>query len=209
MKLSCYLSCLFINLKRNSLPHILAAAALTASVPLVFCLTSLTEPLAAQPLEMYLSLTGTLLLTPIFLPEQNAEIRDTVRMRKMSYLSVCALRLVYLCIILAVLYAVITAALVIGESRITPEHFWGGISTALFLGAAGVLGAALGGNTIIGYMASMLYYVVNFSLKTRLGVFFLFGLSCETGVSKLWLLGSAAAMIAAAFGCLKYIRRID
>ena len=85
MKLSCYLSCLFINLKRNSLPHILAAAALTASVPLVFCLTSLTEPLAAQPLEMYLSLTGTLLLTPIFLPEQNAEIRDTVRMRKMSY----------------------------------------------------------------------------------------------------------------------------
>ena len=209
MKASCYLSCLYINLKRNSLLHILAAVLLTATVPFVFSLTSLTVTLAAQPLEMYLSLTGTLLLTPIFLPEQDAEIRDMIRMRRMSYLSVCALRLAYLCVIVAVLYGIITAALILGESCVTPAHFWGGISSGLFLGAVGVLGAALGGNTIIGYMASMLYYIVNFSLKTRLGVFFLFGLSFGTGVSKLWLTGSAVVMILAAFGYLKYIRKVN
>ena len=209
MCLSSYLSCLYINLKRNSLPHILAAAALTVLVPVLFSLNSLSARLAAQPLEMYLSLAGTLLLTPIFLPEQNEEIRDAVRVRRMSYLSVCALRLTYLCVIIAVLYSVITAALVLGECSVTPVHLWGGISSALFLGAVGVLGSAIGGNAVIGYMASLLYYVLNFTLKTRLGVFYLFGLSTETGFSKLWLLGGAAVMTAAAFGYLKYIRKIN
>lgn len=209
MRLSSYLYCMFINLKRNSLPHILAAATLTAGVPLVFSLNALSAPLAAQPLEMYLPLAGLLLLTPIFLPEQNEEIRDTVRVRRMSYLTVCALRLLYLCVIVCVLYGIITGVLVLGQSHVTPVHLWGGISTALFLGSIGILGSAAGGNAVIGYMASMLYFIVNFSLRTRLGVFYLFGLSTETGVSKLWLLGGAAVMTAAAFGYLKYIRRIN
>jgi hypothetical protein len=209
MCLSSYLSCLYINLKRNSLPHILAAAALTALVPVVFSLNSLSAQLAAQPLEMYLSLAGTLLLTPIFLPEQNEEIRDAVRVRRMSYLSVCALRLLYLAVIVGILYGIITGALALCESVVTPMHLLGGICSALFLGAIGLLGSAVSGNAVIGYMASLLYFVLNFTLKTRLGVFYLFGLSADTGVSKLWLLGGAAVMTAAAFGYLKFIRKIN
>lgn len=208
MKASCYLRCLYINLKRNSLPHILAAAALTFTVPLVFSLTSLSAPLSAQPLEMYLPLAGALLLTPVFLPEQSEDIRDVVRVRRMSYLSVCAMRIMYLTVITAVLYGIITAALVSGESTVTSAHFFGGFFTALFLGSLGVAGSAVGGNAVIGYMASLLYFTANFFLKTRLGVFFLFGLSFETGVSKLWLLAGAAALMMISFLYLRLVKKL-
>ena len=208
MKASCYLSCLCTDIKRNALPHILAAAALTLTVPLVFSLTSLSAPLSAQPLEMYLSLTGTLLLTPVFLPEQNEDIRDVVRVRRMSYLTVCAMRIAYLTIIAAVLYGVITVGLVRGESTVTEAHYFGGLFTALFLGSVGVAGSAIGGNTVIGYMASFLFFSANFFLKTRLGVFFLFGLSTETGISKLWLLGGSATLIITAFLYLRFVKKL-
>ena len=208
MKAGCYLSCLYINLKRNSLPHILAAAALTLTVPLVFSLTALSAPLSAQPLEMYLSLTGTLLLTPVFLPEQSEDIRDVVRVRRMSYLSVCAMRIAYLAVITAILYGVITAALIIGECTVTPSLFFGGLFTAFFLGALGVAGSAVGGNTVIGYMVSFLYFTANFILKTKLGAFYLFGLSEETGISKLPLLAGSAALVTAAFLYLRLVKKL-
>jgi hypothetical protein len=122
----------------------------------VFSLTSLSAELSAQPLEMYLSLTGTLLLTPVFLPEQNEDIRDTVRVRQMSYLTVCAMRIAYLAVITAILYGIITAALIRGESVVTTTHYFGGLTAALFLGSLGVAGSAIGGNAVIGYMASFL-----------------------------------------------------
>lgn len=209
MEARCVLNCLLINLKRNSLPHILAAAVFTATVPLVFSLTSLSSQLAAQPLEMYLPLAGMILFTPVFLPEQSEDIRDTVRVRRMSYLAVCGLRLVYLAAVILILCGAITASLAAGESAVTGAHFAGAVFTALFLGSLGLFGSAVGGNAVIGYMASMLYFVANFVLKTRLGVFFLFGLSFETGVSKLWLMGGAAVLIAASFAYLKYIKKID
>ena len=189
--------------------HISAAAVLTATVPIVFSLTALSAPLSAQPLEMYLSLTGVILFSPLFLPEQSEEIRDAVRVRRISYLTVCGLRLIYLCAALLLMYGVIAALLAAGECVFTAETLSGGIFTALFLGGIGLLGSAVSGNAVIGYMASMLYYVINYTLKTRLGVFFLFGLSNETGVSKLWLLLGAAVLTAAAFGYLKYVKKTD
>lgn len=209
MDANCLANCLLVNLKRNSLPHILAAAVLTATVPLVFGLTSLSAPLAAQPLEMYLPLTGTILLTPLFLPEQNEDILDTVRVRRMPYLGICLIRLTYLCLILALLCGAITAALAAGECSVTPAHFAGGVYTAMFLGSLGIFGAAVGGNVIIGYMVSMIYFIVNFFLRKELGVFYLFAISAETGVSKLWLLGSSLVLTAAAFGYIRYIKKAD
>ena len=209
MRIDCVLNALLVNLKRNSLPHMLAAAAVTAAVPFVFSLTSLNPQLAAQPLEMFLPLAGMILLTPLFLPEQNEDILDAVRVRKMSYLGVCALRLIYLCLAGVVSCGVIVAALAAGESSVSFTHFAGGLYSMLFVGSLGIFGSAVGGNAVIGYMASMLYFASNFFLKTRLGVFFLFSQSFNTGASKLWLLGGAVVLTAASFAYLKYVKKID
>ena len=118
------------------------------------------------------------------------------------------MRIAYLTIIAAVLYGVITVGLVRGESTVTEAHYFGGLFTALFLGSVGVAGSAIGGNTVIGYMASFLFFTANFFLKTRLGVFFLFGLSTETGISKLWLLGGSATLIITAFLYLRFVKKL-
>lgn len=208
MGIKCLANCLLVNLKHNSLPHILAAAVLTATVPIVFGLTSLSAPLSAQPLEMYLPLVGTILMTPTFLPEQNEDILDTIRVRRMSYLGICVMRMMYMCLFAAVFFCCIIGALAAGESVVTPTLFAGGLCSALFLGGLGIFGSAVGGNSVIGYMASLIYFVGNFFLKNRLGVFYLFALSEGTGVSKLWLLGGTLALIAAAFAYLRYIKKI-
>ena len=158
---------------------------------------------------MYLSLIGVILFSPLFLPEQSEDIRDTVRVRRISYLTVCGLRLIYLCAAVVMLVGIVIALLAAGECVVTAELFAGGVFTALFLGSIGLFGSAVSGNAVIGYMASMLYYVINYTLKTRLGVFYLFGISTETGVSKLWLLLGAVVLTAAAFGYLKYVKKTD
>ena len=84
-----------INLRHNFLPHLLLALVITFLTPIIFGISSLNERESAQPLEMLLSLTGTVLLTPIFMPEQNENIRDLIRSKKIDYLAVCFIRLLY------------------------------------------------------------------------------------------------------------------
>ena len=69
MASECLTRCFAVNLKAKSLPHIAAMVLLTLMTPVIFGLSSLTREYAAQPLEMYLVLTGTVLMTPVFLPE--------------------------------------------------------------------------------------------------------------------------------------------
>ena len=59
-----------VNLRHNFLPCMLAALAVALCTSVVFEISSLDRELAAQPLEMLLSLSGAVLLTPVFLPEQ-------------------------------------------------------------------------------------------------------------------------------------------
>lgn len=78
MKLASALKVLEINLKRNFAPHFCLAVCVALLTPIIFEVRSLDERLSAQPVEMMLSLCGTILLTPVFLPEQNEEIRDVI-----------------------------------------------------------------------------------------------------------------------------------
>ncbi|MDE5834266.1 MAG: hypothetical protein K2H26_01955, partial [Ruminococcus sp.] len=77
---------LLVNLKHNFLPHFILAIAVAVLTPVVFSISSLDSRNSAQPLEMLLLFTGTILLTPVFLPEQNPEVRDVIRSKKTDYL---------------------------------------------------------------------------------------------------------------------------
>ncbi|SDA28201.1 hypothetical protein SAMN02910447_01946 [Ruminococcus sp. YE71] len=207
MASECLRRCFAINLKANSLPHIIVMVLLTVMTPVVFGLSSLTRENAAQPLEMYLVLTGTVLMTPVFLPEQNENIRDTVRVRRMSYLSVCMMRIAYLALLTVVPYAVITAVMHLSESAVTAGMMFGGIATALFLGSIGLAAAGISGNVFIGYMASLIYYVLNFFGKDKLGVFYMFSMSSREDISKLWMLAGALILTAGTFLYLRLVKK--
>ena len=207
MASECLRRCFAVNLKANSIPHITAMILLTVMTPVIFGLSSLTSEYAAQPLEMYLVLAGTILMTPVFLPEQNENIRDTVRVRRMSYLSVCIMRTAYLALLTFFPYAVITAIMRHSESTVTVGMMFGGITTALFLGSIGLAAAGISGNVLIGYMASLIYYVLNFFGRDKLGVFYMFSMSTRTDISKLWLLAGALILTAGTFLYLRLVKK--
>ena len=61
-----------LDLKRNFLPHLCLALLLVLLTPVLFGLNDLDTQGSAVPLELMMPLTGILLLTPIFLPEQDS-----------------------------------------------------------------------------------------------------------------------------------------
>lgn len=61
-----------LDLKRNFLPHLCLALLLVLLTPVLFGLNDLDTQGSAVPLELMMPLTGILLLTPIFLPEQGS-----------------------------------------------------------------------------------------------------------------------------------------
>ena len=71
-----------INLRHNFLQHLFAAIGIVILTPVIFETSSLDGKLAAQPLEMFLCLSGAILFTPIFLPEQDENIRDLIRSKR-------------------------------------------------------------------------------------------------------------------------------
>ena len=186
-----------INLRHNFLPHFGIALIIALLTPAAFSISALDVRASAQPLEMLLSLTGAVLLTPVFLPEQNADIQDVIRSKRVDYLSVCAVRAVYSAAFLAAIVGIFTLVMKLCESSVSVYHFSAGYASALFLGAVGFAVSGISGSITAGYMSAMIYYIANFGLKDKLGIFFLFGMYFDGREEVRWelLLMSIAIII--------------
>ena len=198
---------LSVNLRHNFIPHLVIALVIAFLTQVLFGIASLDGREAAQPLERLLSLAGTVLLTPVFLPEQNENIRDLIRSKRTDYLAVCLIRLTYSIFFLAVIIGSFTVIMQYRECEVTIRHFVGGLSSALFLGSLGFFFAGISQNTIIGYMVSLIYYISNFALKDELKNFFLFSMSAGSFTEKYWLLGGSMVLFVVTFVLLKHIRK--
>lgn len=190
---------LSVNLKHNFIPHLLIALVIAFLTQCLFGIAALNAREAAQPLERMLSLTGIVLLTPIFLPEQNENIRDLIRSKRTDYLAVCFVRLLYSIFFLAVIIGIFTFMMLCKESKVTIQHFIGSFSSALFLGSLGFFFAGITQSTITGYMVSAIYYIANYSLKKELQNFYLFSMSAGSFTEKYWLLGGSTVLFVVTF----------
>lgn len=197
---------LSVNLRHNFIPHLIIALVIALITQGLFGIASLNAREAAQPLEKLLSLAGVVLFTPIFLPEQNENIRDLIRSKRTDYLAVCFVRLLYSVLFLAVIIGAFTLVMQYRESEVTIRHFFGGFSSALFLGSLGFFFAGISRNTVAGYMVSMIYFIANFALKDELKGFYLFSMSAGSFTEKYWLFGGSMVLIFAVFALLKYFK---
>lgn len=202
-----FLKIMWVNIRYHFGLPLLTAAGIVLVTALVFNLSALTVKEAAKPVELFLCFTGVMLLTPVFYPEQNHDLRDVISSKKVSYLTVCALRVLYSVPVLALLVAVFVGMMKQNESAVTGAHILGGIATAAFLGSIGFLVAGISDNTTLGYMAAMLYYLANYGLKDKLGKFYLFSMSAGNFEEKWWLLFGAAVLILITFGVMKIRRK--
>lgn len=151
-----------INLRHNFPMHLAAAVMISLLTPLVFSITALDRVSSARPLEMLMCMTGAVLMTPVFSPEQNENIRDVIRSKRVDHLWVCLMRTVYSAAALAAVMGIFVLVMKQRECDVTLAHFGAGFASAFFLGSVGLAFAKIGG-TVAGYMASMIYYLLNFS----------------------------------------------
>ena len=198
---------IFINMKHHFLLPFLTAGGIFVLTALMFNLSALSAGEAARPIELFLCFTGVMLLTPIFYPEQNHDLRDVISSKRTSYLAVCTLRLAYSVAVLVLFVIFFVCIMKENESMVTGRHIVCGIATALFLGAVGFFVAGISDNTTLGYMAAMLYYLANYGLKNKLGKFYLFHMSAGNYEEKWWLFFGASLLFLITLAVLWLRRR--
>lgn len=193
-----------VNLRHNFPVHLTAAVLVALLTPVVFGISALDAKAAAQPLEMLLPFIGMILFTPVFLPEQDAAIRDAVRAKKMDYLFVCFLRVLCSAAAVVLITAIFVLAMRRRECAVTVSHFVGSCASSFFLGTVGLAFAGLSGSVSAGYMAAVVYYLANIGLKDDLGVCYLFSMCDGKPFStKYWLLFLSALCLAVVFPMLR------
>ena len=183
------------NLRHNSLLSIAAALMLCLLTPLLIGTANLDLNSAAMPLEMFVSLIGIVLLTPVFQPEQNEEIHDLVCSKYCNIGKVYLIRTLYSVVVVILLICLFTVYMQTRGSDVTIILVFGTVANATFLGSMGMLTSALTGNTVIGYMPPFLYYALNIGMGPKLGNFYLFSMTVGNFRAKIWLLAAGVLMI--------------
>lgn len=143
----------------------------------------------AQLLDFYAVLPGMILLIPIFLPEQNRDIRDLIRSKYTSMGSIYLIRILLSALVMVLLTAAFLWMLKQGGCSFPAGKFFlAALSGMIFLGGLGAAAYALSGNPVIGYMSSLAYYLFSFgSGEEYLGNWFLFSLSAGSYTEKRYL----------------------
>ena len=207
MRINAYVKILVTNLQHHAFVPLGTAIGVFVLTASLFNLSALTAKEAAKPIEMFLCFVGVMLFTPVFYPEQNHDLSDVVCSKKISHLAECALRQLWSTVVLVMIVAAFAAIMKWNESAVTIQHVFGGIATAMFLGSIGFCVAGITDNTVLGYMAAMLYYLVSYGAKDKLGKFYLFDMCRGNFEEKWWLLVGAVVLIVITFGVLKVERK--
>lgn len=188
-----------MNIKHNMLVHVLAAAAILVLSPLVIGVTSLEAPDTAKVLEMYVALIGIILLPPIFLPEQDKNLRDLVYSKYVNAATVYTVRIIEALLILAAFLGTYMWMLWYNNCQMDFWRYYGGtMAETLFLGGLGVFFYGLFDNLVIGYMVPLFYYIAAMGSGARyLKMFYPFSMAGGSYEEKGYLLLGGLALIAA------------
>lgn len=197
----------WVNLRHHFILPFLSAVGILFLTACMFPITALKGADVGRPLEFLLPFAGAALLGSVFLPEQDGGIRDVMESKKMNTSVIYAIRLLYSTFALIVLVLFFVGILYRNECEVRWFHLYGGIASAFFVGSIAFLVSGLCGNTVIGYMAVVIYYLACYGLKKQLGVFWLFRMSAGIETGKTWMFAGGIVLITVTFGALEARRR--
>lgn len=192
-----YLEIAKVNLRHNALLSIAVSVVFILLIPLITGTANLDMNECAVPLEMFASLIGVLMLTPVFGPEQNTDIDDLVSSKYVGTGRIYLIRTIYAIVILALLIGLFTVYLGIQNCAVTMELFIGTLSDAVFLGALGMMTSALCNNTVIAYMIPTVFYALNYGMGGKLGNYYLFSMAVGKFEPKIWMLVTGILLVTA------------
>ena len=195
-----YLSAVKYNLRFNLLPHIAAAIGLLLLTPVLFGITALDSISAAYPIELCLPFIGVILLTPVYSPEQETGILDTIRARKTSHLLICGLRIIMALAMTAIFICGFILMMSAMECEVSVIHALASYANAIFLGGLGILASSVGGHAVIGYVLPILYYVMDLMGGfSHFSIFSIMKSGTTDGKPVIFIIGICC--IAASIGC--------
>jgi len=185
------------NLQHNFLFHIAIALLLLCLGVAVFGISNLDAESAAAPLERFVVLIGIMMLVPVFMPEEQLEIREVVESKLTSPTVIHVIRMLCAAAILLVLIAGFAYLMILSGSSFPLLSYIGGtLSGAFFLGALGVFAFGIFHHIAVGYMIPLTYYLYNMlSGSASLGKLTLFSMSSGSYEEKYWLLFVAILLI--------------
>lgn len=188
-----------MNLKHNIMIHVLAAAAILALSPLVIGVSNLEAADTAKVLEMYVALVGIILLPPIFLPEQDKNLRDLIYSKYVNAAAVYTVRIIEALLLLAAFLGIYMWMLRYNNCQMDFWRYYGGtMAEILFLGGLGVFFYGLFDNLVIGYMIPLFYYIAAIGAGARyLKMFYPFSMAGGSYEEKVYLLAGGIVLIAA------------
>ena len=181
-------------MRHHFLPQLLLSIFLLILALVLFGISSLDRMASAVPLEIFISLIGIVLLTPIFQPEQDASIEEIVASKYTSQIYVYLIRIVYSLVAIIMLISLFSLYMRLCESDITMLLWQGAIANAMFLGAIGLLTSSIFRNVSVSYMVPAIYYALNFG-GNHFGHFYLFSMMRGEYEPKIWLFVSSLLLM--------------
>lgn len=187
------------HFKNHYAGHLAAALLFSLLAPVIMGMEALNQYQAGQILDVYFSLLGIVLLTPLFMPEQNKDIRDLLASREYPLRNIQLLRLLQAVVILAVLNLLVLFQMKLGECTFPfGTYFWCAMANCLFLVGLGIFTYGITDHLVIAYMIPVFYYICCYGAGQKyLGKFYLFSLMTGDLENKIWL-GTAGILLTAA-----------
>lgn len=165
-----------VNIRHNFLKLLFISLAVIILTPIFFGTANLDSNAVAMPLEMLVSVIGIVFLVPIFRPEHDNGISETVFSKYTDTISVYLIRLLYSIAATVILISLFSLFLFFHGCEITFPVIFGTVADALILGATGLFAASLTDNLPLSIMMPLLYYVMSITLQQKLKIFNLFSM---------------------------------
>lgn len=146
-----------VCLRRNLPPHLLISVLLLAVSLLVLSPSYWEASESTSFLEVLAAPAGLILLTPLFLPEQDEAILDILRVRRTPVSLIYTVRAACALFFALLFPAISMAVLRLLHCETAPGVWASVVSSGLFLGGLGAFAFALWGNIAAAYMVPVLY----------------------------------------------------
>lgn len=192
-----------VCLRRNLPPCLLFSLAALSGVFLFLAPSHWEAKLTTGFLETTVSLTGPVLLAPLFLPEQDPAVAHVLRARSTPLSLVYAVRCVCALLFVLVLPALSIGALELLHCEVAPGIWLSIVSISLFLGGLGAFAYAMWGNIVSAYLIPVFFYLLcMFTPKEQmekwgLGALYLFSVRSFRPTPKPFLLALGLLLLAA------------
>ncbi len=162
-------------LRRQYAPHLLVTLLFCGMSGFFVSFRNLDAFQAAKVMEMYVAFVGILLMTPLFLPEQNQEIWLLEKSKAMPLWKQYLIRLLIAAMFLIIVVTVFCQMMKQGNSQFDGKELWcGSLCEIFFLGSIGFFVSGITNQIVLGYMVSVVYYFANIGASKYLGEFALF-----------------------------------